>query len=119
MLEILLRLGVRCVTVFAFAIPNFKRPAREVDDLMQLAEEKLLELCQHGCVGFPTSALLDSISAHFERQLLDTHGVRLNVLGKRELLPLSVQVAVRKAEDLTRHNDRCRHLFILRQHRGV
>ena len=60
MLEICLRLGVRCVTVFAFAIPNFKRSAKEVDDLMQLAEEKLLELCQHGCVAFPPSALLDS-----------------------------------------------------------
>jgi len=77
---------VRCVTVFAFAIPNFKRSAKEVDDLMQLAEEKLLELCRHG-------------------ELLDTHGVRLNVLGKTELLPLSVRAAVRKAEDLTRHND--------------
>jgi len=54
---------------------------------MQLAEEKLLELCQQG-------------------QLLDTHGVRLNVLGKTELLPPSVQAAVRKAEDMTRHNDR-------------
>lgn len=51
MLEICLRLGVRYVTVFAFAIPNFKRSAKEVDDLMQLAEEKLLELCQHGCVA--------------------------------------------------------------------
>ena len=46
-LEICLRLGVQCVTVFAFAIPNFKRSAKEVDDLMHLAEEKLIELCQH------------------------------------------------------------------------
>ena len=52
MLEICMRLGVRCVTVFAFAIPNFNRSAREVDDLMKLAEEKLLELCQQGFVAF-------------------------------------------------------------------
>lgn len=52
MLEICLKLGVKCVTVFAFAIPNFKRSAKEVEDLMQLAEEKLLELCQHGCVAY-------------------------------------------------------------------
>jgi undecaprenyl pyrophosphate synthase len=61
------------------------------------------------------SALLESISFGFQRQLLDTHGVRLNVLGKTELLPASVQAAVRKAEDMTRHNDRCVVLFILPQ----
>ena len=38
--------------------------------------------------------------------LLDQDGVRLNVLGKKELLPLAVQKAARTAEDMTRHNDR-------------
>lgn len=38
------------------------------------------------------------------RDLLDEHGVRLNVIGKIELLPQSVQMAIRKAENLTRHN---------------
>ena len=49
----------------------------------------------------------------FLRQLLDTHGVRLNVLGKTELLPASVQAAVLKAEDMTRHNDRCVPLSLI------
>ena len=43
-----MRLGVRCVTVYAFAIENFKRSKEEVDALMKLAEEKLLEMSQHG-----------------------------------------------------------------------
>lgn len=38
--------------------------------------------------------------------LLDEYGVRLNVLGRKELLPEGVQRAVEKAEKLTRHNDR-------------
>ena len=38
--------------------------------------------------------------------LLDEYGVRLNVIGKKSLLPISVQRAVEKAESLTRHNDR-------------
>lgn len=51
MLEICMRLNVRCVSVYAFAIENFKRTPDEVDALMALAETKLLEICQHGCVS--------------------------------------------------------------------
>ena len=47
------------------------------------------------------------MSQLFYRDILDEYGVRLNVIGQKELLPESVQKAVRKAEDLTRHNDRC------------
>lgn len=46
-----MRLNVRCVSVYAFAIENFKRTPDEVDALMALAETKLLEICQHGSVS--------------------------------------------------------------------
>ncbi|KAF8843354.1 Di-trans-poly-cis-decaprenylcistransferase [Paxillus ammoniavirescens] len=85
-LELCLRLRIRCVTVYAFAIENFNRPKEEVDTLMKLAEERLVEIAERG-------------------EILDKHGVRLNVLGKRDLLPHSVQVAIEKAENMTRHND--------------
>lgn len=49
-LEICLQLGVKCVTVFAFSIENFKRSEDEVDALMELAESKLLEFTEHGWV---------------------------------------------------------------------
>jgi len=39
--------------------------------------------------------------------LLDEYGVRLNVIGRKELLPATVQNAVAKAENMTRHNKRC------------
>ncbi|KAK0464443.1 dehydrodolichyl diphosphate synthetase [Desarmillaria tabescens] len=86
-LEICLRLNIKCVSVYAFAIDNFKRPEDEVQALMSLAQEKLMELCQHG-------------------DLLEEYGVRLNVLGKRELLPKPVREAIRMAENMTRGHNR-------------
>lgn len=49
-LDICLRLRVRCVTVYAFAIDNFNRPKDEVDALMTLAEHRLVELAEKGWV---------------------------------------------------------------------
>jgi ditrans,polycis-polyprenyl diphosphate synthase len=45
-----MRLGVPCVSVYAFAIENFKRPKEEVDGLMELMKKGLMEISQHGCV---------------------------------------------------------------------
>ncbi|KAF9006982.1 Decaprenyl diphosphate synthase-like protein [Cyathus striatus] len=85
MLEVCLRLDVKCVSAYAFSIENFKRSPDEVNALMSLAEDKLLELCRHG-------------------DLLDQYGVRLNVVGNVDLLPDNVRNAARKAETMTRHN---------------
>jgi ditrans,polycis-polyprenyl diphosphate synthase len=82
-----MRLNVRCVSVYAFSIENFKRAPDEVEALMVLIEEKLLALAQRG-------------------SLLARYGVRLNVLGRTELLPPAVRAAVREAEDMTRTHDR-------------
>ena len=49
-LEICLRLDIRCVSVYAFAIENFKRSPEEVEALMDLCQRKMLELCEHGYV---------------------------------------------------------------------
>lgn len=56
-LEICMRLGIPCVSVYAFSIENFKRPKQEVDALMDLMKKGLLEISQHGsvavrCYGF-------------------------------------------------------------------
>ena len=51
MLEICIKLKIRCVSAYAFSIENFKRSPEEVDALMNLAEQKLLELCQKGYVA--------------------------------------------------------------------
>jgi undecaprenyl diphosphate synthase len=48
MLEACLRLEIRCVSAYAFAMDNFKRSPEEVDHLMHLAHDKLLEMSRHG-----------------------------------------------------------------------
>lgn len=50
-LEVCLRLGVKCVSVYAFAIDNFKRPQSEVDALMSLAISGVTELFDEQCVS--------------------------------------------------------------------
>jgi ditrans,polycis-polyprenyl diphosphate synthase len=82
-LETCLRLNIRCVTVYAFSIENFKRSQSEVEALMTLAKQKLEELCEQG-------------------GLLEEYGVRLNVIGRVSMLPQDVQAAVYKAEEMTK-----------------
>lgn len=77
--------AIEHVTVYAFAIDNFKRKAEEVDELMALARSSLIELAGHG-------------------ELLARHQARLRVVGRVHLLPPDVQEAVRRVEDLTRDN---------------
>ncbi|KDE03798.1 hypothetical protein MVLG_05739 [Microbotryum lychnidis-dioicae p1A1 Lamole] len=84
-LSFLLKLGICNVTVYAFSIENFNRPPDEVDALMDMARERLVEICQKGA-------------------LLDRHGVQIRILGRRDLLPEDVQIACSKAEELTQHN---------------
>lgn len=86
-LELLLRLEVPNVTVYAFAICNFNRSPEEVSKLMNLARTKLLEICEKG-------------------QLLDQYGIRVVVIGRKDLLPMDIQASVAKVESMTAHNKR-------------
>ncbi|KAH7105906.1 Di-trans-poly-cis-decaprenylcistransferase [Auriculariales sp. MPI-PUGE-AT-0066] len=86
-LELCFRLDVKCVSVYAFSIENFKRSQDEVDNIMTLAKEGLEGFCE-------------------QDDLLQANGVRLNVIGDRSLLPPDVKEAVLKAETLTRNNSR-------------
>ena len=99
-----LYLNVKCVSVYAFSIENFKRSPEEVDALMGMAEEKLLEVCENRWVSHAGPYLLAFI--RHDSGLLDQYGVRLNVIGRTELLPKSVQAAIHKVENMTRHNDK-------------
>lgn len=79
--------GLDTVTVYAFAIDNFKRKKSEVDALMEIARTRLLELAGHG-----------EIIARYE--------VRVRIVGRRELLPPDVREAVEKVENMTRSHRR-------------
>ena len=52
------------MTVYAFAIDNFGRPADEVEGLMDLAKTKLLELAQKGFVRLLTGDLTNAVNCY-------------------------------------------------------
>merc|ERR1712230_69375 len=64
LLEFLLALSIPNVTVYAFSIDNFNRPQDEVDSLLELGEKG---------------------------NILHHYGVRINVVGRKDLLPAQLQ----------------------------
>jgi hypothetical protein len=101
-------LGVEHVTVYAFAIDNFKRGPEEVDALMKLAEERLLEFCEQGCVFYLLILrVFLNTDGPFLRGVLRKYGVRLVAVGKVDLCPPGVREAIRRAEELTKDNTKC------------
>jgi len=81
-----MEIGIRTLTVYAFSTENFKRSSDEVNALMKLFDDKFRELL------------------HDER--VHKHKVRINVIGRRELLPENVRNAVEAVEAATRkYND--------------
>jgi ditrans,polycis-polyprenyl diphosphate synthase len=70
------KLGVSTVTVFAFSIENFKRPQKEVDGLMSLADSKFKEMLKHPSI-------------------VDEYKICVRVLGRLDMLPDYVQESAR------------------------
>ncbi|MBZ0112574.1 MAG: di-trans,poly-cis-decaprenylcistransferase [Thermoanaerobaculia bacterium] len=78
--------GIPMATVWSFSIDNFNRDTSEVEALLQLFEEKTRELINHA----------------------DVHAkeVRVRYIGKLDLLPESLQEAIRAAEAATARYDK-------------
>ncbi|KAH9440728.1 hypothetical protein MJO28_003651 [Puccinia striiformis f. sp. tritici] len=87
LLEFLLRLGVSHITVYAFAIDNYRRTAEEIEKLMDMGKSKMLEICERG-------------------ELFERFGIRVRMVGRVNLLPPDVQVLVARVQALTAKNDR-------------
>lgn len=81
LLEWCLDLEVKSITLYSFSTENFQRPQYEVKEIMKLAEEKLLELLND--------------------QRIHKHKVKIKVIGRRNLLPNSLQETIRKVEMAT------------------
>ncbi|HEY2837550.1 MAG TPA: polyprenyl diphosphate synthase [Pirellulales bacterium] len=73
-------LGIRTLTMFAFAAANWQRPLEEVDALMRLLHEYLIT---------ETPTCLD-------------RGVRLSLVGRRDRLPALLRKIAEEAERVTR-----------------
>jgi tritrans,polycis-undecaprenyl-diphosphate synthase [geranylgeranyl-diphosphate specific] len=81
-LRILWEANVKVCTIYAFSIENFQRSKAEVDEIMVLAKEKFSEV-----VGNPD---------------VHKHKVRINAIGRVDLLPKAVQDAIYAAEEETK-----------------
>ena len=74
--------GVNYVTFYAFSTENWDRPAHEVHSLMELLGRTI----------------------ESETSVLHAEGVRIRHLGRLDRLPESLQAAVERSVELTRHN---------------
>ena len=82
--ECSVKFGIRYLTLYSFSSENWKRPAREVQDLMGLLRRYLL------------SEIAD----------LHKNGVRLRVIGDREALSADIVKLIEEGEVITAGNDK-------------
>lgn len=75
-------LGVKWLTLYSFSSENWNRPAEEVDGLMSLLRRFI----------------------HEDLERLHAQGVRVRVIGSREMVARDIVDLIRKAEELTRDN---------------
>jgi len=80
-----LDLKVKSITLYAFSTENFQRPPEEVDQIMQIAEEKLRQI------------LTD--------ERIHKNKVRVKVIGRLSLLPKSLQQLIWETEEATQSYD--------------
>lgn len=85
LLDWCLDLKVKSITLYAFSTENFQRPEPEIKEIMKITEEKLREL------------LAD--------ERIHKNRVRVKVIGRRNLLPSSLQRLIDDVEDATKDYD--------------
>lgn len=76
-------LGIKVLTLYAFSIENWKRPADEVKALMGLLKEYLQKECEE----------------------MAQNNIRLNAIGRIEDLPRDVQITLEETKKKTEHCD--------------
>jgi tritrans,polycis-undecaprenyl-diphosphate synthase [geranylgeranyl-diphosphate specific] len=85
-LEWCLDLGIRILTVYAFSTENFKRAKEEVETLMSIFEENFQKIASD--------------------DRIHKNGIRVTVLGQRDLLNSSLRDAIEKAEEASKDYDK-------------
>ena len=74
--------GIKTLTLFVFSTENWKRPKKEVDYLMRMAEK---------------------MESHFSKAV--KQDIKLKVIGQRDRLPLAVRASIKKIENLTKNHN--------------
>jgi tritrans,polycis-undecaprenyl-diphosphate synthase [geranylgeranyl-diphosphate specific] len=80
-LRILWEAGVKVVTLYAFSVENFERNEDEVNEIMSILQEKFSEV-------------IDNPDVH-------RHKVRIQAIGRVDLLPEELQLGIQAAESET------------------
>jgi tritrans,polycis-undecaprenyl-diphosphate synthase [geranylgeranyl-diphosphate specific] len=78
-----IELGIEIITAYAFSTENFNRPQHEVEGLMRLFVINFKRLVNH--------------------EKIHKNEVKVQVVGRTELLPDDVREAIREAEEATKH----------------
>lgn len=79
------QLGIRYITLYIFSTENFNRTDNEVSDLFDLFKEKLTHI--------------------IDDERVRKYGIRIQMIGDRDLLPADLLGAVERAEAATAHYD--------------
>lgn len=85
LLDWCLDLGVKSITLYAFSTENFRRSPKEVNEIMQIAEEKLRII--------------------LEDEKIHENKVRVKAIGRLDLLPKKLQGLIRRVEESTKNYD--------------
>lgn len=85
LLDWCLDLGVKSITLYAFSTENFRRSPKEVNEIMQIAEEKLRII--------------------LENEKIHKNKVRVKAIGRLDLLPKKLQGLIRRVEESTKNYD--------------
>ena len=80
-----LKLGVKSVTLYAFSTENFNRSSKEVEEIMNIFEDKLQDLVKN--------------------EDIHKHKVRVKAIGRLNLLPKRLQELIHEVETTTREYD--------------
>ncbi|MEM3788332.1 MAG: polyprenyl diphosphate synthase [Candidatus Bathyarchaeia archaeon] len=86
LLEWCLKLNVKSITLYAFSTENFLRPRKEVEEIMQIASEKLQKIITD--------------------ERIHRNKVRVKVIGRTNLLPENLQKIIEDVEKTTRDYDK-------------
>jgi len=84
LVETSMELGIQTLTIYAFSLENWARPAEEIGELMSLLKIYLKK----------------------ELPTLMKHGIRFRTIGRAHLLPESVRMQIAETEAATRENNR-------------
>jgi tritrans,polycis-undecaprenyl-diphosphate synthase [geranylgeranyl-diphosphate specific] len=86
LLEWCLKLNVKSITLYALSTENFRRPKREIEEIMKIASEKFQKILRD--------------------ERVHKNQVRIKVIGRRDLLPEELQKIIEDVEKATQNYDK-------------